>query len=231
MELIEQELEEKMPEQELEQMLEQLEELEQMEQRLEQMLEQNQQKIKERKQEIKQTMQKVEQLRKQKMQEMKQTQDKRVCRGLETHFECVFNAEELANIMTGYLSSFSTTNLRAAGRSCKQSFVRHCPVATERFVFFEAPPTYFGAVERVLGRNKNSPLECFRFEVNMIAYYPSGSWSAVATTISNVLEDLLSHRKGEGRRDGVPDLLCGFSDIAFESKVTRESLERARFFV
>jgi len=118
------------------------------------------------KEKMEQEPEQMEQQMKEKMAQEPQEQ----CRGLETHFERVFNnVKELATIMTGYLSSFSTTNLRAAGRSCKQSFVRHCPVATERFVFFEAPPTYFGAVERVLGRNKNSPLECFRFEVNMAA--------------------------------------------------------------
>jgi len=50
--------------------------------------------------------------------------------------------EELALLVTSWLTFAQTTWLRAACRSCEELFVRNCPAATTQFVFLESvePP-------------------------------------------------------------------------------------------
>lgn len=50
-------------------------------------------------------------------------------------FTKVFRENDLSKEVTKFLWSFTTSNLRAAGKFCRESVVRHCPPAIDNVTF------------------------------------------------------------------------------------------------
>ena len=73
----------------------------------------------------------------------------------------------LALLTTSYLSSYATTRLRATCRDAKVLFTRHCPVPRGSAAFhLELCHPHFATepkLERLQGKNRFSPVHCFRF--------------------------------------------------------------------
>ena len=91
-------------------------------------------------------------------------------------------SDELQELISSNLTSFETTLLRAASRSCRDSFTRHCLVSTAAALAFErkedltlSPSADFEKkswdfrvmnfraedFQQVQGRNRHSPLKCW----------------------------------------------------------------------
>ena len=74
---------------------------------------------------------------------------------------------EIALLVTSWLSSYSTTWLRAASRGCEEVFVRNVPGATVQWIYLEALDVPdLAKCEESPQLNPYSPLRCFRLNID-----------------------------------------------------------------
>ena len=83
--------------------------------------------------------------------------------------------DEVALLVTSWLSSFATTQLRAGTRACRRLFLRNIAVATSDHLFLEQvvrPEGHCISLVEHPHFNRHSPLRCWRLRLHDVADVP-----------------------------------------------------------